>query len=86
MEKKIKSFLLGLVVICGTAFCTISCSKDQEVTCTCNEYTSFFGSWELSNTFTVNPADEGFDTCLQFQTYMIAQNDDEGFDYECYNN
>lgn len=86
MKKSLKPILLGVIVVLGTVICAVSCSKDSKVTCTCHEYTYFFGPRQLSNTFTVNPVDEGFNTCLQFQTYMIAQNDDEGFDYECYTN
>lgn len=87
MKKSIKSILFGLVVICGIAFCALSCSK-QKVTCTCYEYWDHFGSgpWTLSNTFTVNPEDEGFNTCQQFETYMIAQNENEGFNYDCQTN
>lgn len=86
MKKSMKTILVGLIVICGTVFCALSCSKAEKVTCTCQEYTTFFGPRQLSNTFTVNPVDEGFNTCLQFQTYMTAQNENEGFDYECYTN
>ena len=85
MKKRMKTILFGLIVVCGTAFCALSCSK-QKVTCTCYEYTNFFGPWQLSNTFTVNPEDEGFNTCQQFETYMIAQNEDEGFNYDCQTN
>lgn len=80
-----KKILLGLVVICGTVFCVLSCGKSK-VTCTCDEYTNFFGQWKLSNTFQVDPEEEGFNTCSQFETYMIAQNEDEGFSYDCRTN
>ena len=79
-----KTILLGLIVICGTMFCVLSCSKEEKeekVTCTCTEY------WHSTTyTFIVNPIDEGFNTCSQFETYMIAQNEDEGFDYDCETN
>lgn len=81
MKKSMKTILFGLIVICGTAFCALSCSK-QRVTCTCKEY------WhgQLSYTFRIDPVEEGFNTCQQFERYMIANNNDEGFNYDCETN